>query len=490
MARSFTENIDYTNRDYEAYREMLIEKLQEKVPEYTDTSPTDVGIVILECLANGLDICSMYSDIIANDVLLPTTQDRRMAVLLANNLGYYPYNQTASRLKQVFVLSAEQSVDTIIGKGTVVKTKATFDSNEVKFETLEDLKIPKGCLGNEKDEQGNYLYTVSIEQGESVKKEVLGTSTGASYQSFKLAFTEVLTDSIEIYVNEGNGEKLWSKVDSLLESDEKDRVYTVTVDDFDNCYIEFGDGVHGKIPTVFNNGITANYRIGGGLVGNVTANTITEIETSIALVSSTFNPEAPYELGHEKETLEEIKENAPANFRTRDRLVTLKDYEDLLRLNFYDIYRVQAIRDTSLETQANLYYQMRSGYEMNDILKQKIKDFLDAREMIGTSYTLQPYEEYTVNLTANLIVDSDYKQEEVKNDVEDYIKNTFFAFGNFTFDTEFVKSDLESQIRNTFEGVRSFRITTSDSGDIITPTTEQQIITLGTITLNVTGGKE
>ena len=107
MSRKPTKGIDYTNRDYEAYRELMIQKLKEKMPEYTDTSQTDAGIVILECLANGLDILSMYSDIVANDVLLPTTQDRRMACILARNLGYTPYNQTASITPQVFVLNKE-----------------------------------------------------------------------------------------------------------------------------------------------------------------------------------------------------------------------------------------------------------------------------------------------------------------------------------------------------------------------------------------------
>ena len=56
--RKPTQNIDYTSRDYEAYRELMLQKLREKIPEYTDTSQTDAGIVLLECLANGLDILS------------------------------------------------------------------------------------------------------------------------------------------------------------------------------------------------------------------------------------------------------------------------------------------------------------------------------------------------------------------------------------------------------------------------------------------------
>ncbi|MDY5804178.1 MAG: hypothetical protein SPJ98_09960, partial [Sodaliphilus sp.] len=85
--------------------------------------------------------------------------------------------------------------------------------------------------------------------------------------------------------------------------------------------------------------------IGGGEAGNVSANIITELDTSIAYVEETFNLEATV-LGHEKENLESIKENAPANFRVRDRIITLTDYEDIIRLNFYDFLRLKAVQDS------------------------------------------------------------------------------------------------------------------------------------------------
>lgn len=68
MSRNQTPNIDYTNRDYESFRQMMINKLKELMPEYTDTSETDAGIVIIEALANGLDILSLYQDNLANDL--------------------------------------------------------------------------------------------------------------------------------------------------------------------------------------------------------------------------------------------------------------------------------------------------------------------------------------------------------------------------------------------------------------------------------------
>ena len=47
MSREMTQGIDYTSRDYAAFKDLMINKLREKMPEYTDTSETDAGIVII-----------------------------------------------------------------------------------------------------------------------------------------------------------------------------------------------------------------------------------------------------------------------------------------------------------------------------------------------------------------------------------------------------------------------------------------------------------
>ena len=83
MSRVPTQGIDYTSRDYEAYRELMIQKLQEKMPEYTDVSQTDAGIVILECLANGLDILSMYSDNSLKDESRPIIADWGILIFIS-----------------------------------------------------------------------------------------------------------------------------------------------------------------------------------------------------------------------------------------------------------------------------------------------------------------------------------------------------------------------------------------------------------------------
>ena len=482
MSRKPNQNIDYTSRDYEAFRESLINELKVKMPEYTDTSSTDAGIVILEALANGLDIISLYLDVTANDVLLPTTQDRRLATLISKCLGYTPYNKTASEYMQVFELEGVREEDVQIAKGTVVKTKESSDLATLYFETLEDLVIPAGCLGNEQDENENYLYSVRIQHGTSVYGDILGTSTNAPTQTFKLNYTGVIVDSIELYVTENGGQKeLWRRVNSFLGYDENAKVYTVSVDEFDVCTVEFGNGIRGKIPSEYPNGIEANYKIGGGEIGNVDEHTITELDDNIPFVKATFNTKADV-LGHEKESLNSIKENAPATFRIRDRLVTLKDYSDSLKMNFFDFLHIKAVRDEEDKRLANIYYMLRPDYEMTDVLNKKVTEYIAERSMIGTSFALDEYTPQSVDLDCTLYVDKDFDADELLANIRTYIEGVTFSYGSLAFEDVIVKSDLENEIKATFDGVLSFRIN-SPTEDIITPDNPQNVLTKGNINI-------
>lgn len=483
MSRMPTKGIDYTSRDYEAFRELLIQKLQEKMPEYTDISETDAGIVILEALANGLDILSLYADVVANDVVLPTTQDRALAVVLARCLGYTPYDQSAAEYPQVFVLSKALEQKSLIPKGTRLATKESSDLATLKFETMEDLVIPAGKLGNEKDENGKYLYTVTVAQGETVKNDIIGSSNGTPSQSFKLSYTNVLPDTIKITVKEIDGDVTWERVDNLLESKGDSRVFLTSVDEFNVCTVMFGNGVRGMIPpSDFLNNISATYRIGGGEAGNIGENLITELKSGIPYVASTFNLEASKK-GYEKEEIDSIKQNAPSAFRTRDRLVTLEDYEDLVRLNFQPrVLAVKAIRDSNDKRLAHLYLMPRDIGDLKIIqdLEEEITEFISMRSMIGTDVQMHDYSQQPIDINGKLYVDHDYDLEEVLADVKMYLEGVTFAYGNNLFGDTIVKPSIEAEVIKTFDGVLSFRIS-EPTEDIIKPQNPQSVLTCGSI---------
>lgn len=481
-----TTGIDYTSRDYEAYKQDMIEALQRRMPEYTDTSETDAGIVILECLADGLDILSLYNDIVANDVILSTTQDRRLAVILARQMGYIARNQTASRFKQVFVLSAVSEKETRIPKGTIVYTPETNNSESIYFETIEDHFIPAGCLGDEKDENGNYIYTTIVEQGETITEDLLGSSDGTPYQSFILNYTEVITDSIILNVNQGDGFEEWKQVDSFIDCGAQELVYTINVDEFDRCFIEFGNGTNGRIPTPYLNGIVCTYRVGGGTVGNVNAFTITEMAQSIAYVTKTFNPETALTLARSKEDINTIKEMASKAFRTRDRAVTQQDYGDLVELNFPDILHAKGVKDATDPLLMHIYYQMAKPYESSQALINELTEFFDTRVMIGTSYDFYEAVPIEIDVSVNVLVWDEYvfEIESLTKEIEEYLSNTYFSYGKFTFGESFYTNDLERQLFDNFKGIRSIRVVIPITDIVECP--ENQYITVGRVGVSVT----
>lgn len=483
--RKPTVGIDYTNRDYEAYRQMMIDNLLEKFPNY-DTSQTDAGITMIEGMAKAADIISMYNEIVANDSILETTQDRSLAVIISRMLGHFPANATAAVVKQIFVLSREMEEEKVIPKGTVLYTPKSSDSESIYFETLDDLVIPAGSMGDETDEDGNYLYTVDAAQGKSVTEDVLGSSDGKTkYQSFTCGYQNVIVDSLEVYVNEGNGYVLWERVETFIDSDADSRHYTVSVDEFDRCTVSFGNGTLGKIPMEFDNGILADYRVGGGRIGNVKANTITEIQSGISFIDYTTNPDEPYSLGAEKEALDEIKELAPKAFKTRDRAIATGDFADLIRLNFNKYFRYLTDITTEGSLVVDTYYLIRDGYEMTDDLEAEIQEYLSTRKALGSIIVLHPHVEKVVNINATLKIFKEYNREIITGIVESAVRS-YFDKGEFDFGEEFILSDLESEIVDGIDGVRSFRINTPDL-DIEAQGNE--IIVLGELELEVSGGK-
>lgn len=481
-----TKGIDYTSRDYEAFKQDMISALQRRMPEYTDTSETDAGIVILECLADGLDILSLYLDVVANDMTLATTQDRHLATVEARQLGYIARNQTASEFDQVFVLSVTLNEDTLIPKGTVVFTPETNNSESIYFETMSNLVIPAGMLGDEKDRDGNYIYTVKVAQGETIEEDLVGTSDGTAYQKFLLNYTDVIMDSLVVEVDEGDGFQEWKQVDSFLEYNSHDLIYVATLDEFGRCFIEFGNGTNGRIPTPNLNGIVCTYRIGGGTVGNVNANTITQIDDSIAFLDSTFNPSTASLLAQDAEDIETIKDKAAKKYRTKDRAVTLQDYGDLVYINYPTICHAVGIQDSEDILKVHVYYQMKESYESTEELVEDLNKFFEERVMLGTTFEIHEGVPFSIDISISVLVWDEYyaQKDELIQEIETYIREQYFAYGTFDFGESIALNDLERAIFDNVEGIRSIRVVIPTSDLILCP--ENQYLTLGRIGVDVT----
>jgi hypothetical protein len=130
--------IDYTSRDYAALINDLLTLIPSYLPEWTDRSPGDFGIVLIELFAYMGDILNFYSDRIANESFLATAQQRQSVLNIASLLDYAPHGNVSATVQLQFTIGAP-SVPVLIPK--YVTQVATPGLNPVIFETTQDLWI-------------------------------------------------------------------------------------------------------------------------------------------------------------------------------------------------------------------------------------------------------------------------------------------------------------------------------------------------------------
>ena len=201
---------------------------------------------------------------------------------------------------------------------------------------------------------GVFLNTVEAMQVRTVREEILGSSIGVKNQKFEFQQTPVIAGE-EVRVREALTEEereqlvLAQGEDAVFTiRDQQDRVletwirWTEVIEFFDSNgnsrhyrldrhtgEIEFGDGIHGRIPPAGGDNIRAFiYQAGGGAAGNVGPGEINTPVTAVAGVDSVLNPVAAGG-GSDAATNEEMLTIGPAQISHRDRAVTPDDFERL-----------------------------------------------------------------------------------------------------------------------------------------------------------------
>jgi hypothetical protein len=218
---------------------------------------------------------------------------------------------------------------------------------------------------------GIYPNTTWALQAATVQGEVLGSSDGTAGQSFKLTKYPVISE--RIWVNE-LGFLTDPDIKALIESggqvqEVKDTAGATTaywvcwepVDDLPlaaagRSYemdratgaVLFGDGVHGAIPPAGSDNIRADYQAGGGSVGNVAAQAVSALKTSLAFIDHVSNPIAGAG-GCDTEQVSLAVERGPQVIRHRNYAVTAEDYERLALQASRGIARAKCLPNFDLQ---------------------------------------------------------------------------------------------------------------------------------------------
>jgi len=318
--------IDYTGRDFDTIKELLKTHLQTKFPNtWKNFYESSAGMAWLELVAYSYTILSFYLDYQANESYLPTQQDRENTVKICKLIGYRLQAPKAASVECLLEITSVQLVDVVIAPGTQLTS-----ANGLTFELLTGGIVPAGDLS----------ATAVATQGES--KQDTFNSDGTDFQKFLLTGTPVIDASITVTVDGTD----WTESEALVYGDGTSEifqvVYDVNEDGDDIAYIEFGDGTSGKVPPAGAT-INANYRIGGGIEGNIALNQINQevngtldgVVPPATVTVAISNPTERGSGGEDRETIEHAKYWAPQWVKANGRAVTEADF-DVLATRFSD----------------------------------------------------------------------------------------------------------------------------------------------------------
>lgn len=412
----------YLAKDYEGFRAELISLIPKKIPEWTDLSPSDFGIVLLEMLAYGLDIISYYQDRIWEESYLSTAEQRKSVIDLCKLIGYELKEATPASTYVVFEITPDPNKAMVIPRGFPVSTRPTGREEPIIFELDDDLIIPAANNGLEM-ENGEYIYKVKVTQGITVHNEIVGSSTGQPYQVFKLRHQNIIIPSLNVYVDEGSGFIRWTDVTNrLVQITEDGRRYWHEKDSDGYTYIRFGAGLNGQIPPEGINNIQATYRVGGGAHTNVGSNMITRIVSPLSRMKRVFNPE-PAKGGSDSESIESAKRNAPLYLKTGDRAVTKSDYETLTR-KVPGVIDAYAEGDASNRFLVHVYALIEPNMIEEEVL-QNIKLALDDIKIINTQIETHKAPEQKALLSMDVRIGDLYSRNLTRATVNEIITSTF-----------------------------------------------------------------
>ncbi|HXB69530.1 MAG TPA: hypothetical protein VNY05_14865 [Candidatus Acidoferrales bacterium] len=274
--------------------------------------------------------------------------------------------------------------------------------------------------------------------------------------------------------------QLWEPAPDLLNSREFSRNFAVEVGDDGRPTVRFGDDEYGERPSGAIR-FTAVYRVGNGRAGNVGAESLAHAVQPTAAplwpaIQRARNP-LPAQGGIDPETIEEVRQLAPAAFRAEQfRAVVEADYTAAARKLPEVAGAVASFRWTGS------WYTVFVGVDPRDpddlitlgggrtrlapALAARVRAFLTTYKLAGYDLEIRSAEYVPLELAFELCVKPDYFRGDVVETVRLALSNGpnpdgstgFFDPGNFTFGQPVYLSRIYDAIQSV-EGVLSVFVT-------------------------------
>ncbi len=294
-----------------------------------------------------------------------------------------------------------------------------------------------------------------------VNGEMLGESSGEPGQRFRLQHAPVLefAGSEGVEVEEIiNGELFfvpWTRVDDFSRSDKFDRHYML---DTANGEIIFGPSVrqpdgtvlqYGRVPESGHRIQVTDYRYGGGIRGNMPANSVNIMNTSLAYISRASNLERATG-GRDQESLEELIQRAKREMQAQNRAVTAADFEQFALASTRAVARARCVApEQSASGTVNIVIvpsvvdSLKNGdlhaLHLSDELRGKVRNYLDQYRLLTTALNIDEPQYYGIKVSAKIVPQEYANEADVVTEVTEALNRWLCPLKDDEVDDEYAR---------------------------------------------------
>jgi hypothetical protein len=446
-----TSRLQVTDLDFDTIKTNLRSFLQQQT-EFQDYDFEGSSLsVLLDILAYNTHYNAYYLNMVANEAFLDTAILRDSVVSHAKTLGYTPRSASAPEAEITLTVETNSS-----NTGTLTIPRGfAFESNLIddvsyNFVTIESTTVSKSNT--------QFVFeNLAIYEGFFVTYVFSYTKNSNPKSIFILPDTNIVTPTIFVTVTDNTGNtasEVYNQITDILDVDASSKVFFLQEGKKGEYQIYFGNDIIGKA-LVDGATVTVNYLTTTGTVANKANGFVARTDLD-GLSDFTITVNSVASGGALRESVDEIKYSAAAQFSTQNRLITIKDYESYIQQNYpnIDSLSVWGGEDNIPPVYGKVFISLKpkENYFISETEKQRIiDDIIKPKSIIAVQTEIIDPEFLYLLLDTTVEYDSK-KTTSSEDTLKQNIRNTILSYRD-TFLNKFASKIVDSKLETSIDAV-------------------------------------
>lgn len=377
-------NLRIAELDFDAIKSNLKNYLKSQT-EFSDYDFEGSTLaVLLDVLAYNTHYNAYLANMLANEMFIDSAVKRQSVVSIAKLFGYLPRSIIASSAYVDITVANPTGSPASLTLPRYSQFSTSIDGTSFTFVNTEPVTI--------NPLNGDYVFSnVKISEGSQLVYKFVVVTPGPD-EKYEIPNIDIDTNTLYVTVQESATNlttTTYTRVSDIVSLNGTSNVYFIEENTKGRYEIYFGDGVLGKKLTA-GNIVTIYYLVSTGASANFSselAQTFTfsgQIgggDVSVATISNSTG-------GASRESITELKFNAPKSYATLDRAVTIDDYKTLIQ-QYYPYAESVAVwggEENIPPKYGKVIISLKpfSGFVISDAVKNDIKvNLLQGKQIVG-----------------------------------------------------------------------------------------------------------